>query len=657
MKNKLLAIPAVLSAILTSSCAYFEPVVQASLSSRGAPILEVDDFEFRDLNKNGVLDPYEDWRLADADRVDDLIARMTIEEKVGAMMHGSLPGVGPFGNQSAYDVDALSPLVVDKHITSAVSRLKLAPAELAEQNNQVQEIAEAGRLGIPMTISTDPRNHFVFTFGASSNSSASMNSQWPDLLGFAALDDEALVERLGDAARQEYRAVGLHMALSPQLDVLTEPRWARSLNTFGSNADRVSRLGGAYVRGFQGSADGLAAEGVLTVVKHWVGYGAQPEGFDGHNYYGRFAKPGEAFDQHIAAFQGAFDAGAGGVMPAYPILTDTAIDGEDIEPVAAGFNAQLLQGLLRDEQGFDGIVLSDWGIINDCNERCLAPTQEARQLPPDIATPWGVEELSVRERYVKAVQAGVDQFGGSENVEPLIDAVNSGDLNEERLDQSVRRVMLAKFRMGLFDNPFVDVEAAKAVFEDESRREAAFQAQIDAQVVLKQEGESFPIPLGAKVWLFGIDAGAAERAGLVTVDQPSEAEFAIIRASTPSETLHPFHFFGSFQKEGRLDFRAGDPAFDAARLAAQYVPTALVVFMDRPAILTEIEQFSKMTIAEFGASDDAVLSVLIGQSAAKGRLPFALPRSMEAVEGQDPGVPDDSANPLYAPGYGIVSGD
>ena len=628
---------------------------QQTVTARAKLVIADGGLQFRDLNGDGALNRYEDWRLTPQERSDDLVNRMTLAEKVGTLVHTTLPGQsGEMGRASGYDFEALQKLVGEKRITSFITRLTLAPAEFAAQNNAAQEIAERGRLGIPLTISTDPRNHFQYVLGAAESGTGT--TQWPELLGFAALRDPDLVRKFGDIARKEYRALGIHMALSPQLDLATEPRWSRGTGTFGSDAQLTSVLGGAYVAGMQGSDDGLRENGVATVVKHWVGYGAQPEGFDAHNYYGRIARPGSALPMHIDAFRGAFAAKAAGLMPAYPILADTTLDGEPLEPVAPGFSSQLLAGLLREQLGYDGLILSDWGITRDCNERCRAPTAEAPQQSGDFSTAWGVEDLTVRQRYVKGLQAGIDQFGGTDDVAPLIEAVESGEIPIDRIDDSVRRALLLKFRMGLFENPYVDLAQATAIIAPPADLALAAKVQAEAQVLLRNQGSALPFAAGGKVWLFGMDRAAAETAGLTVVDDPAQADFAIVRAETPSEMLHPYSAFGKRQNEGRLDFRAGDPAFDALLRASAHVPTALAIFLDRPAILTNVQDKAAVILGNFGASDAAVLNVLLGTAAARGTLPFELPRSMAAVEAQDPGLPDDSADPLYPRGAGIVSG-
>ena len=654
MKTTMLSACTLISACALASCAHVgEQSMQPELGLRVKEAITVDGLHFRDADGDGQLAPYEDWRLSPLERAIDLAGRMTGAEKVGTLMHSTMPGRGgQLGRAESYDLEELGALVNGKHVTSFITRLTLAPAQLAAQNNAAQEVAAAGRLGIPLTFSTDPRNHFSYVLGAAETGTGT--TRWPELLGFAALRDPDLVREFGDIARREYRALGIHMALSPQLDLLTEPRWPRGSGTFGSQASLSSELGGAYVEAFQGGTDGLQAHGVMTVVKHWVGYGAQPEGFEAHNFYGRFAEPGEYLQQHIAAFEGALEAQSAGIMPAYPILRDTQLNGEELEPVGPGFSAQLLDGLLRRELGYEGIILSDWAITRDCNTRCTTPTDQEPQRPQDIATPWGVEALSVRQRYVKGLQAGLDQFGGTDDVAPLLEALEAGEIDIARVDQSVIRIMVPKFQLGLFDNPYVDPAAAAAAIGGADDIAKADRLQRESQILLRNEGDALPFAPGGKVWLHGMASEAVEAAGLQVVDDVAKADFAIVRADTPSEMLHPNHFFGSRYKEGRLHFEPGDPAYDAlAKAAAAQVPTMLAIFLDRPAVLSEVLPLTDVILANFGASDAAVLDVALGRSVARGRLSFELPRSMEAVRAQDPAAPDDSANPLYPVGAGL----
>lgn len=629
---------------------------QVPVAARSKRIFTIAGLHFRDLDGDGHLTPYEDWRLSPEARADDLVRRMTLAEKVGQLMHGTLPGIdGALGRSGkGYDMAALAPVLQGRHVTSYITRLALAPARMAEEDNAVQAMAEATRLGIPVTISADPRNHFHHVLGAGEQADGA--TQWPEMLGFAALDDVRLVHRFATIVRTEYRAVGIHEALSPQLDIASEPRWSRISGTLGADPAIISRLGGAYVAGLQGGATGLASDGVMAVAKHWVGYGALPGGFDSHNYYGRTARlTTRQFWVHVGAFKGALAAGTAGVMPAYPIIAGPVIDGRSVEPFGAGYSQVLLGDLLRGTLHYRGIILSDWAITLDCDTRCSAPTAQAPQRPEDISTDWGVNDRTVEQRYALGINAGIDQFGGTDDAAPLLAAVRDGLVSESRIDQSVRRVLIAKFRQGLFDDPYVDVGQAAAIVGEPANHALAEATQRAAQVLLTNKG-LFPVSgAGRKVWLFDVDPAAARAAGLTVVATPGEADFVLVRAETPSEMLHPDHFFGRMQKEGRLDFRDGDPAYEALKAAkGAGKPAVLAIFLDRPAVLTNVIDKTDAILANFGASDAAVLDVVLGRSRARGRLPFELPASMAAVEAQDPAVPDDSRHPLFARGSGIV---
>jgi beta-glucosidase len=611
---------------------------------------------FRDLNRNFQLDPYEDRRLTPDQRADDLVQRMTLEEKVGAMMHGTLPGLGGFAgiSREGYDHGLAAELIRHGNVTSFLTRVELAPARMAEENNAIQRIAAEGRLGIPATISTDPRNHFQAVAGASI--AANGFSQWPETLGFGAIGNPELVRRFGRLVAAEYRAVGIHMALSPQADLASEPRWSRASGTFGSDPRAVSRLAGAYVEGFQGSRDGVTTSGVATVAKHWVGYGAQPGGFDAHNYYGRVARLDRAsFAQHVAAFHGAFAARSAGIMPAYPIIEGVEFGGTHLEPVGAGYNRNLIKGLLRDTHRYRGLVVSDWAITNDCPEACRNPTAQSPQSPMAIAMPWGVEALSREERFAKAVAAGIDQFGGVDDPGPLLVAVRKGLVSESGLNASVRRIMVLKFQLGLFDDPYVDPAHAAATVGVATTQAEADAAQRAAAVLLHNDGRLLPLAApGKRVWLYGVSAEAALAAGLTVVTAPQDADLAIIRTGTPFETINPHHFFGSRQHEGRLDFLDGNAAYEALKQASKHAPTLFVIDMDRPAILSNIQDKARGIIALFGATDAALIDLVVGKAEPRGRLPFELPRSMAAVEAQDPARPDDSQDPLYERGAGLT---
>jgi beta-glucosidase len=635
-----------------------------------APMIELDGLRFRDLDHDGELAPYEDRRNPVAVRVTDLIGRMTIEEKVGQLLHGTATAEGPLavlGIGDEYDIEAARGLVLGSGVTSMVSRLSPSPGRLAEQNNMLQAVAAQGRLGIPITLSTGPRNHFSALAGP--NVEANGFSQWPGPLGLAATNDAELVKRFGEVVRQECRAVGFHMALTPQADLATEPRWSRTDGTFGSDPDVVRTCVGAYVRGLQGGVGGVGVESVAAVVKHWVGYGASRDGFDGRSYYGRFsAFPGGHFDKHVSAFLDAFDAGVAGVMATYNILEGVHLDGVEIEQVGAGFNAQLLNELLRGVHGFDGLVMSDWAITKDLSEsaRTGVPPQE----PTDFATCWGVEHLSRTERFAKGVNAGVDQFGGEDDPEPFFEALQTGLLADAQIDAAAGRVLKLKFELGLFDNAFVDAGAASTIVGNDDFRLAAATARSRSRVALKTDGRPAIAPDDV-VYLHGLTADAFLAASVDITEDIEKATTAIVRLSTPSERIHPNFFLGSIQDEGDLDFKDGHSDLEALRSISAQVPTTVVVHMNRPAILTNVRDLARAIIVEFGtgrsildlafelaagdplvpASDSDLVENLTGATPLLGRLPYDLPISMAAVRSRHCDAPTGNVEPLYPFGF------
>jgi len=620
---------------------------QPQIGSRQIPIIAADGLKFRDLNRNNQLDPYEDWRLSPEARATDLVSRMSLAEKAGTMMHGWLSA-----RDEGYDLNKARQLILEKHITSGITWLTAEPAHFARQNNALQEIAEQVRLGIPVTVSTDPRNPFREEEGVDKKALALPT--WPEPTGFGAIGDPETVRAFADASRREYRAVGIHMALSPMADLASEPRWGRISGTFGEDPEQVRNLVQAYIEGLQGNTDRLALDGVISVVKHWAGHGASAEkGFDGHFAYGRWsAFPGEAFEQHLVPYEAAFAANVSGVMPTYSILRDLVCDGHLIESVGGAFNRYLLTDLLRGRYGFSGLVLSDWGIIENCPCDCMNGTNGKL-----VGMPWGMEKATKLERYVKAVQAGIDQFGGSEQPHYLIEAVERELLAEEQLEASARRVLVLKFQLGLFENPYVSPQEAEAVVNNPASRAASLSAQHRSLVLLKNESSVLPLrkALSPKkpicVYLRGIDAATAEARGLTVVSAASEADLAIVRLQTPREYPYPN---SKFFPEGNLAFSPGQPDFDAVvSLAASGLPIIASVHLERPAVLTALLPHVQALFGDFGVTDSALLDVILGEAEPEGRLPFELPASMAAVEAQKPDLPHDSENPLFPIGFGL----
>jgi len=616
---------------------------QPRIGSRQVPVLVVDALRFRDLNRNGQLDTYEDWRLSPELRSADLAARMSLAEKAGTMLHGTLLMEGDqtagLVDRGSYDLESAREMILTHHVTTAISRLRFAePSDIAIQHNGLQEIAELGRLGIPLTISTDPRNHLE----AEGFEATPGISLWPAPIGFGAIGDVDLMRQFGDTIRREYRALGVHMALSPQADLATEPRWGRIAGTFGEDPIKVLYLVRTYIEGSQGGSEGLTRDGVITIVKHWAGYGAAIEkGLDGHYPYGRWSGfPGGAFEQHLVPYEGAFAVKVAGVMPTYTILRDLVYNGRPMEPVGGAFNNYLLTDMLRKQFDFEGMILSDFLVTGDARTSY------------DMA--WGMETATKLNRYVKGVQAGIDQFGGVEEPEHLIEAVESGLLDERQLDASVQRILVDKFRIGLFENPYVSPKAAEITVRNPEAHAAAKAAQQHSLILLKNETSVLPLQAAAKektserrFYLLGIDTTIAEAKGLTVVTNAAQADLVIARLTTPNEGPKRL-------PEGNLAFKPGQKDFDAVvSLAASGLPVIATVYLDRPAVMTALLPHVQGLLGNFGITDEALIEVVLGEADPRGRLPFELPSSMAAVEAQKSDLPHDSENPLFPIGFGL----
>jgi beta-glucosidase len=644
------------AAVLSAGCATRPPLpAQPALSTRAVPLIHVDGLSFRDLDRNGRLDDFEDWRLPPRVRAAALVAAMTLEEKAGAMMHGNLVA-GP--DNSRVDLAAMRPLVLERHVNTFISRQQAAPGTLAATHNRLQELAEEARLAIPVSLSTDPRNHFQYTVGQTVAGGGF--SQWPEPLGLAATGDPALTRRFADVARREYLAVGFTQALSPQADLATEPRWPRVYATFGEDAGVARSHVHAFVEGLQDGGAGLHPGSVVAVVKHWAGYGAARDGWDSHNPWGRFMTfPGAHFAYHLLPFDGAFAANVASVMPTYSMPdARVEIDGIVLDPVGGGYSHALLTDLLRTRKGFKGVVLSDWGITNDCAGACMDGAPEGvtpLAFFPQFGTPWGVEHLGRRARFVQGVNAGLDQFGGTDEASYLVDAVRAGELPVARIDASVTRILLQKFEQGLFEHPFVDEARAGATVGKPEFYAQGLNAQRRSLVLLRNEGGLLPLAgAGRKVWLHGVDPAVAARYGFVPVATPEQADVAIVRAATPSEMLHPRFIFGLLQHEGTLAYADGNPDYEAVKRASARVPTVVTVNLERAAILTNVVDKAAAVLANFGVSDEALFDVLTGKARPQGRLPLELPSSMGAVARQRPDLPHDSEAPLFPFGFGLT---
>jgi len=490
----------------------------------GVKIITLDGLNFKDLNKNGKLDKYEDWRLDVEERAKDLASKLTVEQIAGLMLysgHQAIPapprgfGAGTYNGKPFAESGAKASDITDqqkkflsednlRHVL--VTRLE-SPEIAAVWNNNIQALAEGLGTGIPANNSSDPRNSAVASTEYNAGAGGSI-SMWPEELGLAATFDPALVQKFGEIASKEYRALGIATALSPQIDLGTEPRWNRMVGTFGEDPQLAADMARAYVDGFQTSAgsaeikNGWGYHSVNAMVKHWPSGGPEEGGRDGHFAYGKFAVyPGNNFQEHMVPFlEGAFKLSgktkkASAVMPYYTVSYNQ--DKKNRENVGNGFSKYIITDLLRNKYGYDGVVCTDWLITADEGKT------------PDIfaGKSWGVEKMTIAERHYKVLMAGVDQFGGNNASGPVLEAFQMGvkehgeAFMRKRFEQSATRLLRNIFQVGLFENPYIDPSVSKQTVGNAEFMKAGYEVQQKSIVLLKNKGSVLPIAKGRTVYI------------------------------------------------------------------------------------------------------------------------------------------------------------
>lgn len=480
----------------------------------GISILTVDGYAFKDLNRNGELDVYEDWRLSAEERAEDLAAQLTIEEIAGMMLyssHQSVPSRGGMFGGAKYDgkpydqsgaaasdlSDAQKKFLTEDNLRAVLVTTVESPAVAAQWNNNMQALVEGMGHGVPVNTSSDPRHETSATAEYNYGAGGDI-SHWPTSLGLAATFDPALVEEFGRIAAEEYRALGIATALSPQIDLATEPRWTRFYGTFGESPELDTDMARAYVDGFQTStgkdeiADGWGYKSVNAMVKHWPSGGPEEGGRDAHYNYGKYAVyPGGAFETHLKPFtEGAFKLNgatgmASAVMPYYTISTGVDPSGKN---VGNSFSKYIITDLLREKYGYDGVVCTDWNI-----------TYDNAGIDRFDGKCWGVEELTVAQRHYECLKAGVDQFGGNNDKGPVLEAYSmwveefGKESADARFRASAKRLLMNSFRTGLFENPYLDPAVSAEVVGKPEFMEKGYQAQLKSVVMVKNSDCVLPI--------------------------------------------------------------------------------------------------------------------------------------------------------------------
>ncbi|PCJ94498.1 MAG: beta-glucosidase [Flavobacteriaceae bacterium] len=683
-------------------------------SESGIKLIIEDRYAFKDLNKNGSLDSYEDWRLPVEDRAEDLASKMSIEQIAGLMLysaHQSLPGSSrgfgssnyngkPFGESGA----AASDLSDEQKIFLEVNHLRhvlitrvQTPAVAAQWNNNAQAYVEGLGLGIPVNTSSDPR-HGSDSYAEFNAGAGGAISMWPGTLGIAASFDPSLMLQFAEIGSIEYRALGIATALSPQIDLATEPRWSRFDGTMGEDPDLATDMARAYVDGFQSTQSGdWGYESVNAMVKHWPGGGPEEGGRDGHFGYGSYAVyPGKNMKDHMQPFtEGAFKLNgptkmASAVMPYYTIS-----DGEG-EAVGNGFNKYLITDVLRGEYGYEGVLCTDWGI-----------TRDVSAVDKFQGKSWGVETLTEAERHYKVIEAGMDQFGGNNEMAPILEAYKMGvaehseEYMRKRFEASAVRLLRNILRVGLFENAYLNISETETIVGNEAYMKAGYEAQIRSIVMLKNHENTLPIKEKQKVYVpQRYIAPSANWWGIVTpektespfnlevvakyytvVDSPEEADFALVGITSPDGGVGydradlekggngyvPISLqYDTYEaKEARETSLAGgspledftNRAYNGKTVSTNNTtdmdlvnetkakmgdkPIIVAVRVSNPMVFSEIEASASGILVLMGVQDQALMDIISGTSEPSALLPFQMPKDMATVERQFEDVPRD----------------
>lgn len=658
----------------------------------GVSILYQDDYAFKDLNQNGKLDIYEDWRETPSKRAQDLAQQISIEQIAGLMLYSPHMVV----NDSVPNEKIISCLLQDQMRHILVTKVKNAYTAALWHNN-LQAIAEAQPFGIPTNNSSDPRN-YTEADGEFNAGSGGDISQWPREIGLAATFDMDIIHRHAHIASIEYRALGITTTLSPQIDLSTDPRWRRFYGTFSEDADLCTDIARVYTDAFQttpGSPSGWGNQSVNCMAKHWPGGGTGEGGRDAHYCFGQYGVyPGNNFEEHLLPFtQGALQldgptSSAAAIMPYYTISYGIDPSGEN---VANGYSRYIITDLLREKYGFDGVVCTDWTITAD------NPSVETMN-----GKPWGVEHLSVDERHFQAIYAGCDQFGGNDDKQPILAAYQlwcqrfGKESAEQRFRASAQRLLLNFFRVGVFENPYVDPNYTAQVVGCKEFVEEGYDAQLKSIVMLKNHQQVMPIKKGAKVYFpkryypasigffsrhqpniahydWQIDTALIKQYYQLT-DDPDEADFALLYIFSPegnwgysekdvqqggtgyvpislqyedytATSARARSIAGGDIKEsftnrtylGKSDYSYNRYDMLQVIQTKQMMgdkPVIVLVQPARPFIPAEIEPYSDGLLLGFGVKDQAYLDILCGDAEPYGLLPMQLPKDMHTVETQ-----------------------
>jgi beta-glucosidase len=660
----------ILALFLISNALFAQKPSQPIVGTKNGKIIKSAGLEFKDLNKNGKVDKYEDWRLPVEVRVKDLVSKMTLEEKVGFMLISTTRMAGDAGFIPTPDAKApitsgfneedlvqnvnmftRKPLaepnmsasgttkaVTERQLRHFILRANTSAKTMAEWANNLQALCESTRLGIPAIVASNPRNHITTDAAVGLSVGATVFSKWPGELGMAAMRDFKLTREFAEIAAKEWTAVGLRKGYMYMADLATEPRWNRTEGTFGEDADLSSAMIREIIIGFQGNK--LGKTSVAMTTKHFPGGGPQEGGQDSHFDWGKFAHyPGGNFNEHVKPFIAAIKAGTSSIMPYY-----SAPKGKEFEEVGFSFNKAIIDDLLRKKLGFKGIINSDTGPIE--------------------MMPWGVEALTIEQRYMKAIEAGVDIFSGTADPTVLLNTVKKGLVKESRINESVGRLLKEKFELGLFENPFVDVDKAEKIVGSAAFQQKADLALRKSIVLLRNENKLLPITMKTKVYF---EYYKEEGGGRGPQTQTPKSPIKVLKPVTKAENIEfvstkeeaDVILLWLFPTTGGLFSSAGKPielSLSKNKVDVAHVnelinskPTIVAINYTNPWVIDEIDKGKTRTVlATFGTSADALIDIISGRFNPTGQMPFATPSSEKAVSENKSDLPGNKENPGYA---------
>jgi beta-glucosidase len=622
---------------------------QPEIEAAKKGVLSLEGKQFRDIDGDRSLDIYEDWRKPVNQRVADLVSKMTLAEKAGLMLINThTPIANPADGRYVNSDDSM---IVGKNMRYVIFRQTPTVDVIAKYTNQLQELGEASRLGIPVVVTSNPRNH-ASTDYTNITATQGQHSFWPGPLGFAAAGDTEAVKEFSKIAAKEWRAAGIRKVYGYTADIATDPLWARIEDTFGENPKVASDMIYNVIKGFQG--DKLGKDSVAITVKHFPGGGARDNGLDPHFVEGKFnpyPTEGSLLKYHIPPFEAAIAADVSSIMPYYAYPSNDSADqglpwyseNQQFEEVGFALNDAILDGFLRGQLGFKGYVNSDTGAVGPNS--------------------WGAEGLTQVQKVAKAINAGTDIISGSSDPLPIIQAVEQGLLTEEAVNESVSLLLTEMMNLGLFEDPYVDPQNALDVVANPEVQKLAYEAHQKSIVLLRNDKNLLPLKdaklKGIKLYveMFPGGTNGASTKGLIETIKKHDPSITI--TNNLNDATHAYIFVKPVQSNWDNNPRitvgpeTGITNVDRIIEIQKTVPTITSVNMTNPWVLDQIEPNAAALIGTFGTKAEAIIDVIRGEFNPIGKLPFALPASMEAVHNEVGDVP--SFAPEEAPAYPYVN--